>query len=86
VARLAGLPDGVVNRAKTILQSLEVGDAEAAKADLEGIPIAERVPESSESQVADENPLPNESEPRVGPDISHDEKVDPNENVQLELF
>ena len=86
VARLAGLPDGVVNRAKTILQSLEVGDAEAAKADLEGIPIAEPVPESSESQVADENPLPNESEPRVDPDISHDEKVDPNENVQLELF
>ena len=86
VARLAGLPDGVVNRAKTILQSLEVGDAEAAKADLEGIPITEPVPESSESQVADKNQPPNESEPRVGPDISHDEKVDPNENVQLELF
>ena len=86
MARLAGLPDGVVNRAKTILQSLEVGDAEAAKADLEGIPIAEPVPESSETQVADENQPSDESELSVDPDISHDEKVDPNENVQLELF
>jgi DNA mismatch repair protein MutS len=86
VARLAGLPDGVVNRAKTILQSLEVGDAEAAKAALEGMPIAEPVPESSESQVTDENQPPNESELGVDPGISHDEKVDPNEHVQLELF
>ena len=63
-----------------------MGDAEAAKADLEEIPIAEPVPESSETQVAGESPLPNESEPRVDTDISQDEKVDPNENVQLELF
>ncbi|MBT3570331.1 MAG: DNA mismatch repair protein MutS, partial [Opitutae bacterium] len=86
VARLAGLPDGVVNRAKTILQSLEVGDAEAAKADLEEIPIAEPVPESSESQVADENQPSNEIELSGDTDLSQEEKMDPNENVQLELF
>ena len=83
---VVGLLYGVVERVKTILRGLEVGDAEAAQAVLEGIPTAEPVPESTESQVADEKPHPNESEPRVDQDIPLDEKVDPNENVQLELF
>jgi len=78
VARLAGLPDSVVNRAKTILQSLEVGDAEAARVDAEDASIPE--PESSEDTAAVEQ------EPPDGEESSFGEKPDSDNSRQLELF
>jgi DNA mismatch repair protein MutS len=82
VARLAGLPDAVVNRAKAILQSLEVGDAEAARA-AAGV---QDIPEPSDIQSTNEQLPSNESEPTVNPQKTHGQKVGPDEYFQLELF
>ena len=73
VARLAGLPDGVVERAKQILGNLEVGDSQGTPAE-----VKNETPSSGQTPPASTN-LP-EKKPktrRVAP------QVDPS---QLELF
>ena len=76
VARLAGLPDIVVSRAKEILSTLEQGDS--APLPTSEYPVTEK--ESLENKILIKNP---ESEPSQPASKAKKIKVDPS---QLELF